>query len=322
MSRNVRLILAALGAVVMVAAAAVGYLLLAPAGDPKIAEYVNDKRPIGADTEARTLPNATAPVAAMLHRGLSVTVNGLVEGRDWAQIVLPDQRIAYVPATLVSAAPAPAPTAAEPPPEAPPIPADQVATPVAFDKSDDTYRVVTTTGAYIEPDRGAPQKYPVEAGTLVQAMAKTKDGVWVWVDTEDHKPAFLVVADLEIAKNVVPDEAPAAPALPDAVDGAAVVVNTGMLSIQDQQVVLAGVVGETGNFVPLLQQLITARGGSVQCKRAEDKYVCLLPQDIDLARVALFNGLAKPSDDASPDYKAQSDAARTGRRGVWATSRN
>jgi|SRR5580658_767422 hypothetical protein len=332
MSPKTRTLLIALGAVTVVGAGAAGYLFLVPPAAPKvvIVEFIGAKRATSSDVDARAAPNASASVSANLHRGVAVTVNGLVDGRDWAEIELPDKRIAYVPSSAVAEVVAGPPastasTAAPPPPTAADLPvvsSDAVATPVEFDRSESLYRVTATTGAYVEPARGAPQKYPVEAGTLVQALATTKDGNWVWVDTQDHAPAFLAVADLTVAKDVQPDEPPPGPTLPDFISGKAVVVDSGSVTVKDQQVSLAGVQGEGGAFGPQLQQLIASRGGSVQCKRVDQKYICVLPPDLDIGRVALFNGLARPAEDASPDYLAQADAARTARRGVWASGGN
>jgi hypothetical protein len=136
--------------------------------------------------------------------------------------------------------------------------------------------------------------------------------------TEDGQAAYLPAADLGPYD---PSRAPA-PDMPTHLAGPATVIDTATLMVDGQKVPLAGVVGETGDYVTHLQQMIDAQGPSVQCDaQGSDQqglaYVCILPSGIDIGRAGLFNGGADLAPDASADYQQQADAAKAARRGIW-----
>jgi hypothetical protein len=98
----------------------------------KLVELIGKQYPIGQVTDALEAPGVGAASVMRLRPGVEVDVVGIVEGTQWYQIRLPDQRIAYVPTWAVPAAastaadasapgvsPAPAYAAAAPPPQAP-----------------------------------------------------------------------------------------------------------------------------------------------------------------------------------------------------------
>jgi endonuclease YncB( thermonuclease family) len=98
------------------------------------------------------------------------------------------------------------------------------------------------------------------------------------------------------------------------------VVDTGALLVDGRRVTLAGVTGVGGAYPAQLQALINAQGRAVRCEPQDaqpEAYVCKLPDGLDVARAALFNGAASPSPDASADYRQQSEAAKAARRGIW-----
>jgi endonuclease YncB( thermonuclease family) len=99
--------------------------------------------------------------------------------------------------------------------------------------------------------------------------------------------------------------------------GPAQVVDTGTLSINGEQVVLAGIIGKSGTYAAQLQSLIDSQGPAVSCTLQRQGYLCLLPSKLDIARAALFNGAGEPSADASDDYRQQAQAARAAHRGIW-----
>lgn len=175
------------------------------------------------------------------------------------------------------------------------------------------FTFVRDSVAYAAASGDAPQLYPLRAGTAIATAEKSSDGKWLIAMTEDGKPAYLLSADLGPYD---PSRQPQAD-LPPVVSGVAQVVDTGMLTINGQQVPLVGVRGETGEYATQLQQMINANGPQVTCSLRGDAYQCNLPNGLDIARSALFNGAAEPTDDASDDYRAQADAARQAHRGIW-----
>ena len=81
--------------------------------------------------------------------------------------------------------------------------------------------------------------------------------------------------------------------------------------------IAAGITGEGGVSAQQLQGLIHAKGGKLACKRNDVKYLCDLPGMGDIARVALFNGGARPGPGASDDYRRQALAAQNAHKGIW-----
>jgi hypothetical protein len=320
------ILLAAVLGVVLVGGGISAYLVVAPAAAPKIVSFIGQPRRLAVDGDALAAPQAGADRVAHLSKDMSVDAVGVVEGEKWVQVTLPDKRTGYVaaanlaadlPAKPVDAPPAPLPasqTAVAPP--APDLPETGS---VEFDAIASVYIAAKTVPVYIEPNVRAPQKYQIEAGTAVPAIQRSKDGVWVMASTEDGDPAFLPVADLGAEQPGKPTAATdGAPAdLPATVDGPATVITTASLDVGGQTVTLAGITGESGPYAAQLQNVIAGQGGTVHCTRQDAGYQCKLASGLDIALSALYNGGARPTQDAPPVYQSQASAAQTARRGVW-----
>jgi endonuclease YncB( thermonuclease family) len=182
------------------------------------------------------------------------------------------------------------------------------------------FSLARDAAVYVAPSLDAPQMYGLRAGTPLLSTAASNDGAWVVSITEDGQAAFLLAADLGPFD---PARKPAPPP-PPPVAGVAEVVDTGALLVDGRRVTLAGVTGVGGAYPAQLQALINAQGRAVRCEpqaaqadAQPDTYVCKLPDGLDVARAALFNGAASPSADASADYRQQSEAAKAARRGIW-----
>jgi len=85
---------------------------------------------------------------------------------------------------------------------------------------------------------------------------------------------------------------------------------------------LDGVVGFSVPYSSQLQGYIGANGDAVTCSPQGDpgRYVCLLPDGTDVAKVALVNGAARVDDNAPDIYRAQQMDALNNRRGYWRTA--
>lgn len=173
------------------------------------------------------------------------------------------------------------------------------------DDAEERY-AIKRTGVFLGPSRAAPEEYFVDRGAAVDAIAKTKDGRWAWVNPADRKPAFIEMADLG-------SSAPP----PDEVSGIAKVIDTGTIKIRTQTLELPGVEGLTGIYSKQLQSLIDVKGEKLDCHLIDQKYVCELPGGIDVGNTAIMNGAARPGSDASQEYLNQAEAAKNAGRGIW-----
>jgi hypothetical protein len=196
----------------------------------RIVELISQPFPVGQASVALAAPVAGATSVMRLRAGAVVQVVGIVEGDAWYQIELPDKRLAYVPVDAIPAAASPPPASSGPPvsqsaesplqqsraPEpAQPAPvqqstknppqqqdmasdSDTIGLPptIEFEAANDQLSVIRLTPLFLGPNEAAPQAYPVVAGTMVQVIAKSKDGAWAWVATADGKPAYLMMSDL------------------------------------------------------------------------------------------------------------------------------
>jgi hypothetical protein len=203
---------------------------------------------------------------------------------------------------VAPASPAPAMTVSTPPshPSAAP-PATQ------FEETSEIVVVASSSAAYAAPSADAPKFYPINVGTPIQTIEKSTDGKWDVALTEDGQAVFVPTADL----------GPYTRPLPDDVRGQAKVVDTATVVVGTQQLALAGVTGEGGDYAQQLQALINAKGGTLRCQRQAAKYICDLPDIGDIARAALFNGAARPGPDAGEDYREQAYAAQNAHKGIW-----
>jgi hypothetical protein len=312
-----RILIGSVLAVVLIGGGVGAYFALNGTPAPKIATFIGQPKLVLNDGDAVGTPRTGADVIAHLAKGMSIDVVGVVDGGQWAQVSLPDKRTAYLPVTNLALAPAPA----EPPPPAASNAALDDGPPVEFDAVSEVYTISKPVTVYVEPNLHAPERYQIDAGTNVPAVARSKDGVWVRASTEDGQPAFLLVADLGPAQTgkavVVPLDDNSAD-LPDTVDGTAKVITTSNLDVGGQKLTLAGISGDSGaTYVQQLQTIIDSQGGSLHCVRQAQGYLCKLPTGIDIALSALFNGGARTTDDAPPAYQNQAKSAQAAGRGLW-----
>jgi hypothetical protein len=216
-------------------------------------------------------------------------------------------------------APAPPYTPPPPPPsyaapQSPPPPTGEPAQPeLQFTALVQAFTFVRDSAAYVAARLDAPQMYPLRAGVSVMSAARSTDGRWIIALTEDGRAAYLPADDLGPYD---PNRAPGREQ-PPVVSGPAQVVDTATLIINGQRLALAGVEGEGGEYARQLQSLIASQGGMVNCAPQGRGFVCQLPNGMDIARAALYNGAARAADDASDDYRQQAESARSGRRGIW-----
>jgi endonuclease YncB( thermonuclease family) len=214
-----------------------------------------------------------------------------------------------------AAAPAPAPLPAPPAPQEANASesAPDIAT-VDFTRADALFTIAKPTSAYVSASEDAPKMYDLPPGVGVHATEQSKDGKWLIAPTADGQAAFLPMADMG------PFQAQAVSAvasLPDTIAGPATVIDTATLSINGQQITLFGVTGETGTYADQLQDMVNANGSNVSCQLQDQTYRCMLPNGLDIARVALYNGAARPGTDATDDYRNQAAAAQAAHKGVW-----
>jgi hypothetical protein len=166
------------------------------AGKVKIVDFIEKSYPIeataGADVRAE--PSATAAQVSHLRQGVPVKVIGVVEGNDWLSVELPDNSKGFVAAAAI---PAITPGVGSFVGDGSAV--TDTAT-MEFVPYDAALKVAKATKAYAGSSTDAPVFYPVRAGTAVQAAAKSKDGKWVIVMTEDGRAAYLQMADLREGK--------------------------------------------------------------------------------------------------------------------------
>jgi hypothetical protein len=260
----------------------------------------------------------------LLVAGAVVLVTAMAGG---AVYYLQNQATPPPPAAPVEAAPpaapAPAASAASAPVSAKPALPDSsangtgsvpdIAT-IDFAPTTGQFTITKPSAAFVAASGDSPQMYPLQPGIGVRATEQSKDGKWVIALTEDGQAAFLPSATLGPYQ---PDAAASVPELPEAISGPATVVDTATLTVNGQKVPLFGIEGETGVLADQLQDLITATGPNVTCQPHELTYVCTLPNGTDVARAALYNGAARPGQDASDDYRQVSDAAKSAHKGIW-----
>jgi hypothetical protein len=332
---------------ILIAAAAAGALLIvgtvvwlllprfysgtsAPA-QTKIGELVEQNFPVERTADATEAPSVTSAPLVRLREGVVVKVIGIMQGESWLQIQLPNNQIGYIPIVAIPSVRGPG----------PPDPAAKAASAVEFDPAAERWKVATQSPAFSAPDATARPLYPVEAGRLVDVIAKSKDGKWAWVRTADDSPAYMQLASLtpveveEAAPSAVPSQSasaplppqtasvqppppPSPPPLPDEVSGQAQAITTSLLVVDGQKISLAGLRGQGGEYRDQFQSLIEAKGGTLSCRRQHGRqYTCQFPSGDDVGRAVLYNGGARVGPGASEDYPEQAKAAQDGHRGIW-----
>ncbi len=100
-----------------------------------------------------------------------------------------------------------------------------------------------------------------------------------------------------------------------------IVQDTATLVASNKQIfILDGLQGLTQPFSDQLQSYITENGNRVICiaKPIVGHFTCTMDDGTDIAMVALVNGAAIVTNDASDEYRAQQAEAIANRRGIWA----
>ena len=102
-----------------------------------------------------------------------------------------------------------------------------------------------------------------------------------------------------------------APPVPtgDEISGSAQVLDTANLIVAGRSIALFGIVGMGHPYDRQMATYLAAQGGTVRCVPRANKYVCMTTSGFDVAQAALFNGGARASADAPPDYLHQQDLA-------------
>jgi hypothetical protein len=185
---------------------------------------------------------------------------------------------------------------------------------VEFVPTQGQFTVAKPTAAYIGPVLNGPQMYPLDPGIPISIVQQSKDKAWVISVTEDGKAAYIPTADLGPYD---PNAQANVPVLDDSVSGTPDMIDTATLTINGQRIPLFGIVGKTGKAVDDLQDYMAQAGASVTCNMQEQAYVCMLPNGVDVARLALYHGLAEPGPEASDDYRQQAESAKSRHEGVW-----
>jgi type IV secretory pathway VirB10-like protein len=120
--------------------------------------------------------------------------------------------------------------------------------------------------------------------------------------------------------------APVAPGPAQPVHGTAQILDTANLMVDGRTVHLFGIQGEGAPYDGQMAAYLKSQGGFVNCAPhggtdEAPHYVCMTKSGYDLAEAALYNGGARASLDATPEYKRQESLARTAQRGIWARKR-
>jgi hypothetical protein len=128
----------------------------------------------------------------------------------------------------------------------------------------------------------------VLTGSDIRVVGVVVNGDWLEVLMPDETTVgFYTVRDA-VPSAVSPPSPP--------ISGHPTVHDTATLTVGDRTFLLAGIDGVSGPAADELQKYIATNGDTVSCD-AEGlvRYVCLLPDGTDLARVALVNGAARPT---------------------------
>lgn len=188
----------------------------------KLVELIGGDYPVAQATDALAAPVITAASLAKLRQGAMVKVTGLIEGNRWYQVQLPDGTLGYVEVAAIpavtqaalnvgTAEPNTAPSGQEQPSQTAPAgstadgPALDLPPILDFLDRREQLRIINATAAYLAPDKHAPQAYPLTVGTMIEVVAKSRDGAWDWVMAADGTPLYIPNADA--ARPVKPEQA-------------------------------------------------------------------------------------------------------------------
>lgn len=96
------------------------------------------------------------------------------------------------------------------------------------------------------------------------------------------------------------------------------VLDTANIMVGGRIVQLDGIRGLRGKHVKLMEEYIKKQGSSVICNHSfGDKYLCRLPNGVDLGRAAVFNGAAWVLPGGPAEYDKAEANARERKKGVW-----
>lgn len=275
--------------------------------------------------------NPAAPIAP----AVSAAQNGARPADVQAGITLPNVK----PPTGTEAAPAPG----APAPAGPGLAATPAPEPVALDHpkvidtsklsaGDTSVALFGIVGLSGEPAEGL-QGYLAQAGNHVTCLAQpTSDFVCLLPDGTDVAQAALIngaartKADAPDAYREQEEAAQAArrgiwsslPPPPVTVKHPAV-ADTATLVADGKSYRLDGLEGFGAPFAGQMQGYIAANGDLLTCNPQGDdgRYMCLMADGTDIAKVALVNGAARVSADAPDSYRVQQGDALDNKRGIW-----
>lgn len=207
-------------------------------------------------------------------------------------------------------------------PAGPPGPPQTSQTPTPAEERRDEVRYATRALVLrAGPDATAKEVGRLKAGEAARVVGALPAQDWLIVDRNKVR-AYAPAALLSTEAPKPPAAAPPVTGAPPvrAIEGEARVVDTAHLVVGGRAIVLAGIEGLGGVAAEQMARFVAEQGGRLRCVPQNAAFVCRTPSDIDVARAALVNGAARARPDASADYRRQEEAARAGRRGIWANS--
>lgn len=128
----------------------------------------------------------------------------------------------------------------------------------------------------------------------------------------------LAVAKQQVTAEATPAPEPAAPSVPKIKGVPERLLDTGTIMIGGKIIELFGVVPVADpHHVALLTNFIAAHGRTLDCEPRDIHYICRTGTQYDVAAVALSNGGARASADATTEYRHYEEQARQKRLGIW-----
>jgi endonuclease YncB( thermonuclease family) len=111
----------------------------------------------------------------------------------------------------------------------------------------------------------------------------------------------------------LPPAQPAAVAIAGQVEQ---VIDTATLKVDGETIRLAGINGFGPPYRDQLAKFIQEQGAQINCTPNGARHICFV-KNVDLALAALTNGAARPTADATPQYRHAADEAKANKRGVY-----
>jgi hypothetical protein len=192
---------------------------------------------------------------------------------------------------------------------------------------DHTFPVSHETDVHARPADTSPTIGRLRDGVEILVVGAVADHKWLQIKLPDGQTLGYVPtssvpalsgdnANSDAQTAATPDAAPPA----DTITGHPIVRDTGTLVMGHRDIHLFGVQGESGELADGLQRFIGAKGGAVTCEpQGEARYVCLLPDNTDVAMVVLLNGAGRMTADAPDIYRDQQIEAQRNKKGIWAS---